>query len=75
MGGQAFIESSVAKLARVRAAAGEGPAIEVDGGIDPGTGPRCRKAGANLFVAGSAIFGAPDPAATYDALAQAVGAN
>jgi len=73
-GGQAFIERSVAKLARVRAAAGLGPAIEVDGGIDPHTGRRCREAGANLFVAGSAIFGAADPAAAYSALAEAVGA-
>ena len=73
-GGQAFIESSVAKLARVRAAIGEGPAIEVDGGIDPRTGPRCAAAGANLLVAGSAIFGGPDPAAAYGELAAAVGA-
>ena len=74
-GGQAFIESSVAKLARVRAVVGEGPGIEVDGGIDPRTGPRCGGAGANLFVAGSAIFGGPDPAAAYSELAAAVGAR
>ena len=73
-GGQAFIENSVAKLARVRAAIGEGPAIEVDGGIDPATGPRCLAAGANLFVAGSAIFAAADPAAAYGELAGALGA-
>jgi ribulose-phosphate 3-epimerase len=73
-GGQVFIENSVGKLARVRAAAGESPAIEVDGGIDPATGPRCLAAGANLFVAGSAIFGAADPAAAYSELAAALGA-
>jgi ribulose-phosphate 3-epimerase len=72
-GGQAFIEHSPAKLGRVRAAAGEGPAIEVDGGIDPETGSRCRAAGANVFVAGSAIFGAADPAAAYSEIALAVG--
>jgi ribulose-phosphate 3-epimerase len=73
-GGQAFIEHSLEKLGRVRAAVGTGPAIEVDGGIDPQTGPRCRAAGASLFVAGSAIFGAPDPAAAYSELVTAVGA-
>jgi ribulose-phosphate 3-epimerase len=73
-GGQAFIEDSAKKLGRVRAVAGESTAIEVDGGIDPATGPVCREAGASLFVAGSSIFGAEDPAAAYSALASAVGA-
>jgi ribulose-phosphate 3-epimerase len=73
-GGQAFIEHSLEKLGRVRSVAGEGPAIEVDGGIDVETGPDCRAAGAGIFVAGSAIFGEPDPAAAYSALAGAVGA-
>jgi len=73
-GGQAFLEHSIAKLPRVRAAVGEGPAIEVDGGIDSGTGPRCRAAGASVFVAGSAIFATADPAAAYRELAAAVGA-
>jgi ribulose-phosphate 3-epimerase len=73
-GGQAFIEHSLQKLGRVRAVAGEDTAIEVDGGIDPTTGPGCRKSGASLFVAGSSIFGAEDPAAAYGALASAVGA-
>ncbi len=73
-GGQAFIEHSLAKLARVRDAAGEGPAIEVDGGIDEQTGPRCRAAGANVFVAGSAIFATTDPAGAYGRIALSVGA-
>jgi ribulose-phosphate 3-epimerase len=73
-GGQAFIEHSLQKLGRVGAVAPAGTAIEVDGGIDPETGPGCREAGANLFVAGSAIFGSQDPAAAYTALAGAVGA-
>ncbi len=51
---------------------GEGAAIEVDGGIDPDTAPLIRAAGASLFVAGSAIFGASDPAAAYVAIARSV---
>jgi ribulose-phosphate 3-epimerase len=73
-GGQAFIEHSLQKLGRVREIARVGGAIEVDGGIDPRTAPGCREAGANLFVAGSAIFGSKDPAGAYVALAGAVGA-
>ena len=49
-------------------------AVEVDGGIDPGTAPACREAGASVFVAGSAIFGARDPGEAYLAIARAVGA-
>lgn len=68
-GGQGFIEHSLRKLPRLRALLGEGVAVEVDGGIDTDTAPRCRAAGANLFVAGSAIFATPDPAGAYRALA------
>jgi ribulose-phosphate 3-epimerase len=70
-GGQPFIEHSLEKLPRVRQIVGQGVAVEVDGGIDPHTAPRCRAAGASLFVAGSAIFGEPDPAAAYQAIAAA----
>jgi ribulose-phosphate 3-epimerase len=69
-GGQAFIESSPAKLERLRPLAGEG-AIEVDGGIDAGTVGSVAAAGASLFVAGSAIFGSDDPAAAYSQIAEA----
>lgn len=73
-GGQRFIDGSPAKVADLRKLAGGGAAtIEVDGGIDTGTVGRCLEAGATLFVAGSAIFGADDPAAAYSALAEAVG--
>ncbi len=48
-------------------------ALEVDGGIDPATAPLCRAAGATLFVAGSAIFNAPEPGAAYRAIVEAVG--
>jgi ribulose-phosphate 3-epimerase len=73
-GGQAFIAHSLDKLPRVRALVGPGVAVEVDGGIEPHTAPRCRDAGANLFVAGSAIFSAPDPAESYRAIAASVDA-
>src|SRR5438132_1066449 len=61
LGGQPFITHSLDKLPRVRAIVGHDVAVEVDGGIDPETAPPCRAAGANLFVAGSAIFTSGDP--------------
>ncbi|MBA2545673.1 MAG: ribulose-phosphate 3-epimerase, partial [Solirubrobacterales bacterium] len=70
-GGQPFIPESPDKVRRLRAAIGDGPAIEVDGGVDPKTAGSVSEAGANLFVAGSAIFGADDPAEAYAAIAQA----
>jgi ribulose-phosphate 3-epimerase len=73
-GGQSFIEHSLDKLRRMRAILPERVALEVDGGIDSHTAGPCRTAGANLFVAGSAVFGEPDPAAAYRALAEVVGA-
>jgi ribulose-phosphate 3-epimerase len=74
-GGQPFIERSPGKVVRLRALLGESIAIEVDGGIDPTTAPICRQAGATLFVAGSAIFGAPSPGEAYAAIAQAAKAS
>jgi ribulose-phosphate 3-epimerase len=73
-GGQPFIAHSLEKLPRVRALLGADVAVEVDGGIDPSTAPACAQAGASLFVAGSAIFHADDPAAAYAAIAASVGA-
>ena len=73
-GGQPYIESSTAKVARLRELLGPDVPIEVDGGIDPGTARRTREAGATLFVAGSSIFGAADPAAAYSEIAAAAGA-
>jgi len=56
-GGQAFIASQLDKIAAVRALAGGRPIdIEVDGGITPETAPRVVQAGANVLVAGSAVF-------------------
>jgi ribulose-phosphate 3-epimerase len=74
-GGQAFIEHSLDKLPRIRAILDPQAALQVDGGIDPQTGPRCRQAGANVFVAGSAIFGPGDPGEAYRAIAASVGAD
>ena len=62
-GGQAFLPSSLEKIRRLRALVGDGPALEVDGGIDAATAGPCAEAGATVFVAGSKVFGAPDPAA------------
>jgi ribulose-phosphate 3-epimerase len=64
-GGQAFLPGSVAKLERLRAVIGDRPALEVDGGIDARTAGPCARAGATVFVAGSAVFGAADPAGAY----------
>jgi len=74
-GGQPFIEHSLSKVKRTRAIIGSQTALEVDGGIDPQTAPRCREAGASVFVAGSAIFGAADPGEAYRAIARSVGAG
>jgi ribulose-phosphate 3-epimerase len=62
-GGQAFIPAASEKIARLRAMIGRRPIdIEVDGGITPETAPLVTAAGANVLVAGSAIFrgGKPD---------------
>jgi ribulose-phosphate 3-epimerase len=62
-GGQAFIPAAIEKIARLRAMIGKRPIdIEVDGGITPETAPLVTAAGANVLVAGSAIFkgGKPD---------------
>jgi ribulose-phosphate 3-epimerase len=72
-GGQSFIAGSPDKVARLAQVAGEAR-IEVDGGIDAGTAGSVADAGASLFVAGSAVFGADDPAEAYSAIAAAAGA-
>jgi ribulose-phosphate 3-epimerase len=73
-GGQSFLETSPEKVARLRELVPD-PAIEVDGGIDADTVPLVASAGATLFVAGSAVFGAPDPAEAYRRIAAAAGAE
>jgi len=74
-GGQTFIPASPAKVRRMRALLGDGPDLEVDGGIDRGTAGPCAEAGATLFVAGSAVFGAPDPGAAFREIAAAAGCS
>ena len=71
-GGQEFIEHSIQKLERLKRMLPPEVAIEVDGGIDVNTAPRCAATGASLFVAGSAVFGAPDPAAAYEEIERSV---
>ena len=56
-GGQKFIESQVEKVSKLRSMIGELPIhIEIDGGITPATAPLVAKAGADVLVAGSAVF-------------------
>jgi ribulose-phosphate 3-epimerase len=73
-GGQAYIASSTAKVARLRELLGPDVPIEVDGGIDARTAQTTRNAGATLFVAGSSIFGTPEPADAYREIATAIDA-
>jgi ribulose-phosphate 3-epimerase len=66
-GGQAFIPAVVDKIARVKAMIGNRPIdIEVDGGVTPETAPKVAKAGANVLVAGSAVFNGPHGGGTED---------
>jgi len=63
-GGQAFMAGVLPKVSEVRTAMDERGLhadLEVDGGIDPSTAPLVTRAGANVLVAGSAIFGADRP--------------
>jgi ribulose-phosphate 3-epimerase len=74
-GGQSFMAEVMDKVAQVRRAvtAGSLPLdIEVDGGIDVTTAPRAAAAGANVFVAGSAIFGRDRPWEAASAIREAV---
>jgi ribulose-phosphate 3-epimerase len=72
-GGQAFLPLSAGKIERLRALIGPGPALEVDGGVDASTAGACAQAGATVFVAGSAVFGAEDPGAAFLEIAAAAG--
>jgi len=74
-GGQSFLEASPGRIERLRAIVGPDVVLEVDGGIGPATAERCAAAGATLFVAGSAVFGADDPAAAVRAIGTAAGSH
>jgi ribulose-phosphate 3-epimerase len=76
-GGQRFIPGSVDKIRRVRALldrAGSHAPIEVDGGVDLETVRSVVSAGANILVAGNAVFGGGNPEAAVRALREAAGA-
>ncbi|RMF18177.1 MAG: ribulose-phosphate 3-epimerase [Candidatus Dadabacteria bacterium] len=69
--GQAFIPNAFARiewLANRRASLGLSFDIEVDGGVKPSNAPQLRDAGADILVAGSAVFGSADYAATIASL-------
>ncbi len=73
-GGQKFIESTLPKIETLRRWIDERDLdvdLEVDGGVGPETIARAARAGANVFVAGTAVFGAPDRAAAIAALRRA----
>ncbi len=75
-GGQAFLDSQLPKVAALRKkidATGRAIALEIDGGVTPHTAPRLAAAGADTFVAGTAVFGAPDYAAAIAAIRTAAG--
>ncbi|HEX4806314.1 MAG TPA: ribulose-phosphate 3-epimerase [Conexibacter sp.] len=74
-GGQPFIAASLGKLAALRGLLPEHVAVEVDGGVDATTAGPCAEQGATLLVAGSAIFGAADPAAAYAEIVAAAAAT
>jgi ribulose-phosphate 3-epimerase len=74
-GGQSFIPDVMSKVTQVRRAVEAGSLaldIEVDGGIDKETAPVAARAGANVFVAGSAIFGEARPWDAADAIRTAI---
>ena len=76
-GGQSFIDSALAKIVRARKlidASGRDIRLEVDGGIKVRNIRQVAAAGADTFVAGSAIFGKPDYRSVIDAMRQAIAA-
>ncbi len=71
-GGQSFIEAVLPKIAALRMAR-PSLAISVDGGIGEATGAACARAGANVLIAGTTLYGAPDMAAAVARLRAAAG--
>ncbi len=75
-GGQKFIESQCEKIARLKAMIGERPIdLQVDGGVNSETAPLVAKAGANVLVAGSAVFASGDYGANIAAIRDKAIAN
>jgi ribulose-phosphate 3-epimerase len=70
-GGQSFLSSQLTKIATLRRmieASGRPIHLQIDGGVTRDTAPLCLEAGADVLVAGTAVFGAPDYAAAMSAL-------
>ena len=68
-GGQGFLDAVLPKIRRARAAIGDLDVwLQVDGGVSESTIERCAEAGADVFVAGSAVYSAQDPAQAVEAL-------
>jgi len=74
-GGQQFIPASLDKIRRLRELIGPDVELEVDGGIDTETAGPCAEAGASLFVAGTSVFGNPDPGAAFRQVAATAGCS
>lgn len=74
-GGQPFIARSPDRIKRLRELLPEYVPIEVDGGVNIETAPLCTEAGAQVLVAGSAVFAQPDPAVAYQELTTSIGQN
>jgi ribulose-phosphate 3-epimerase len=74
-GGQQFIPASLDKIRRLRELIGPDVELEVDGGIDTETAGPCAEAGASLFVAGTSVFGNPDPGAGFRQVAGRAGCS
>ncbi|WP_306546730.1 ribulose-phosphate 3-epimerase [Desulfobulbus sp.] len=75
-GGQSFIESTLAKTSKLRQmldAVNPSAGIEIDGGVSPATIGRIASAGANIFVAGSAIYGQSDYPSVIRAMKEQAG--
>jgi len=70
-GNQKLIGNSFAKIERLRAMLPDSVALEVDGGVNVNTAAACSGAGANLLVAGSAVFGSADPGGAFAAIGAA----
>jgi ribulose-phosphate 3-epimerase len=71
-GGQPFLDAVLPKLRRAKQAIGDLDVwLQVDGGVSAETIERCAEAGADNFVAGSAVYGADDPGAAVTALRRA----
>lgn len=70
-GNQKLIQRALTKTEQLREMLPDGVGLEVDGGVNVSTAAACSGAGANLLVAGSAVFGTEDPQAAFAAISAA----